>query len=95
VVLSNNYIGRLLFGWGIYGYVFFKISDRYIEGPAIFFALVGVASWSLFPFLHFIIAAILAQNLKEDPPAIVSCMFAFFAIAILLLVLAIMFYHHA
>ncbi len=94
MVLSKNYIGRLLFGWGLFGSCFFEVSKRYIGGAATFLFLVGVAAWSLFPMLHFVIAAILAQHLKKDPPAIVSIMFVFFAIMLLLVVLATGFFHY-
>jgi hypothetical protein len=72
MALSKKYILRLLGGWALFGGASFLFSDRYIGGAATLFFLIAIASWSIFPLLHFVVAAVAARKFRQDPSAVVS-----------------------
>jgi len=69
MVLSWKYIFKIVIGWPIFGAASFLVANKYIGGAATFFILVAFASWSVFPLLHFIVAAVIAQKQRHDPSA--------------------------
>jgi len=67
MTLSGKYIILLVVGWASFGGVSYICAHNYIGGAATFFLLVSFASWSIFPLLHFCVAALTARNIKRDP----------------------------
>jgi len=87
MALSWKYILKIAVGWPIFGAASYLFATNYIGGAATFFMLIALASWSVFPVLHFIVAAIIAYKQRHDPSLgntvlIVTCVMVFLVIVL-------------
>lgn len=67
MVLSRSYLIWCILGWGLLGGVSFLNAYKCIGGCAIFFMLVALASWSVFPIFHLCVAFLVARKMHADP----------------------------
>ena len=88
MALSKGYKQRLVLGWAVAGFVWFYIGSRFIGGAATLFLLAAIASWTLFPLMHFIIARVVANKQNQDPSSdlLITLVYIIIIIVMLLLV---------